>query len=273
MSAIATIPNPQPVPLKLPTHLDLPDTDGKPVDNTYQPTQWKILQDSLTPWMWKLHPDGQFLVAMDHGIYFKIADPPLDGCRVADLLVVEDVPPIPDDYIYRRSYIMWQDLVAPTLITELVSGDGKEERDRTPKTGKFWIYEKLIKAGYYVIYDPDREILEVHELAGTSYRPVLANERGHYPIPQLRIEVGLVHGTHDLMTLTWLRFFDSQGNMLPIPQEIVVQEKQRADDEAKRADDEAKRADDETKRAEQLEKDKEKLLKRLRELGVDSNGS
>ena len=254
MSAIATAP----ATLKLPTHLDLPDTDGKPVDNTYQPTQWRILQDSLSPHMWKLHPDGQFLVAMDHGIYFKITDPPLEGCRVADLLVVEGVAPIPDDYIYRRSYVMWQDLIAPTLVTELVSGDGKEEHDRTPKTGKFWIYEKLIKAGYYVIYDPDRELLEVYRLEGTEFRPVVPNSRGHFPIPALGIEVGLKHGTHDLMTLSWLRFFDDQGNLLPISEELAAKAIQRADQE--------------TKRAEQLEMEKEALLKRLRDLGVESNG-
>jgi Uma2 family endonuclease len=287
MSAIATIPNPPPAPLKLPTHLDLPDTDGKPVDNTYQPMQWEILRQSIEPQMQRLHPDGQFLVAVDHGIYFQNTHPPLNGCRAPDLMIVEGVPPVLPDYPYRRSYVKWQELVSPTLLTELVSSDGSEEHDRTPGTGKFWIYERVVCTAFYCIYDPITEILEVFELSGGRFRPVRPNERGHFPIPPLEVEIGLQRATFAGLTFAWVRFFDNEGRLLPTQGERANDEAKRADDEAKRADDEAKRADDEAKRAddeakraddeakraEQLEKDKQKLLKKLLELGIDPNGS
>src|SRR5215213_9744187 len=99
MSAIATGKT---TAVRMPTHLDLPDTDGKPVDNTYQPMQWTILQNSITHHMDQLHPDGQYLIAADHGIYFRHTEPPLDGCRAPDFLVVEGVPPRLPDSAYRR---------------------------------------------------------------------------------------------------------------------------------------------------------------------------
>ena len=41
----------------------------------------------------------------------------------------------------------------PVLMIEFVSGDGREERDTTPNSGKFWVYERGIRAAYYAIYE------------------------------------------------------------------------------------------------------------------------
>ena len=45
--------------VKLPTHLDLPDTDGMP-NNGYQPIQARLLTDCLYPVLSDRYPDGQF---------------------------------------------------------------------------------------------------------------------------------------------------------------------------------------------------------------------
>lgn len=227
----------------LPDHTQLPDTDGKPVDNTFQPMQWVVFWSSLRPWLEVLHPDGRFLLAVDHGIYFQYTNPPLDGCRAPDLMVVEGVPPQLPDSLFRRSYVLWKEQVSPTLLIELVSGDGSEERDRTPNTGKFWIYEQVIKSKYYCIYDVESETIELYELVGDRYRPVPPDDRGHYPVSSLRIAIGTLPGTVDSMTLPWLRFFDAQGNVLPTQSERIEQELV----------------------------EKERLLEKFRKLGIDPN--
>ena len=42
-------------------------------------------------------------------------------------------------------------------------------RDRTPRTGKFWVYERGIRVPYYGIYEPAAGQVEVYSLmSGTS---------------------------------------------------------------------------------------------------------
>lgn len=53
----------------------------------------------------------------------------------------------------RRSYVMWQELMPPLIILEFLSGNGSEERDRTPRQGKLWIYERIIRPAFYGIYE------------------------------------------------------------------------------------------------------------------------
>ena len=45
---------------------------------------------------------------------------------------------------------------------EFVSGNGAEERDKTPWQGKFWIYEQVIKPAFYGIYEVNKASIEVY---------------------------------------------------------------------------------------------------------------
>jgi Uma2 family endonuclease len=249
---------------RLPTHLDLPDTDGKPVDNTYQPIQWAIFLNSIRAHMDRLRPDGQYLAAADHGIYWLLTNPPLNGAKAPDFMIVEGVPPVLPDSLYRRSYVLWQERVPPTFLIELVSGDGREERDRTPQTGKFWIYENAIQARYYAIYDPENETIELYELTGGRYQTVPVNERGRYPVAGLRLELGTMRYAFAGVEVAWLRFFDADGNLLLTGEE-------RAEHETRRAEQETRRAEQEKQRAEQEKQRADKLAEKLRQLGIDPN--
>jgi hypothetical protein len=53
----------------------------------------------------------------------------------SDWFYVSNVPRTRDGQM-RRSYVLWQEWVAPLLVLEFVSDNGDEERDRTPHTGK-----------------------------------------------------------------------------------------------------------------------------------------
>ncbi len=79
---------------------------------------------------------------------------------------------------------------------------------------------------------------------------VKANERNHFPIPQLGIELGIWQGIYNNMELPWLRWWDDRGNLLLTGEERAEREHQRAEQEHQRA---------------------EILAEKLRHMGIDPN--
>ena len=136
-----------------PDHTQLPESDGTFVKNFQEHPQSIILTDSITPVLQRIHPDGQYAIGQDSGIYWRETDPPEQGAVCLDWFYIPNVPPLLDRQ-YSRSYVIWREHIAPFIALELASGDGAEERDRTPlsrtsegkktKPGKFWVYEQFI---------------------------------------------------------------------------------------------------------------------------------
>jgi len=248
----------------LPTDKDLPDSDGVPVDNLADHPQAILLTDSIRPHLLRVRPDGLFATAHNSGIYWRITDPPLDGCKAPDWFCVLGVSQSNPDGTARRSYVMWQEIRAPVVVIEFVSGDGSEEHDQTPDTGKFWVYEQAIRAPYYAILDGWRGTLEVYRLNGGHYDLLTANERGHYPIPPLEVELGLWNEWYMNTSPPWLRWYDMEGKLLPTGHELAEQERQRAEQERQRAE-------QERQRAEQAEQELERLRERLRAKGLNGD--
>ena len=129
----------------------------------------------------------------------------------------------------RRSYVMWQELVAPLIVLEFVSGNGAEERDKTPYRGKFWVYEKAIRVPFYGIYEVKKASIELYHLLEGKYEQVPENERGHYPIIPLGLELGIWQGTYQNVELPWLRWWTIEGELLLTGEEKAEQEKRRAE--------------------------------------------
>lgn len=146
----------------LPDHTQLPESDGSIVQNFQEHPQSILLTESIWSVLQQTHPDGQYCIGQDSGIYWRITDPPLNGCKAPDWFYVPNVPPMLNGQI-RRSYVMWQELIAPLIVLEFVSGDGTEERDTTPMSGKFWVYEQAIRVPFYGIYEVERSRVEVYE--------------------------------------------------------------------------------------------------------------
>jgi len=226
------------LPPPFPDHTQLPESDGTFVKNFQEHPQSLILTDSIGPVLQRLHPDGQYTIGQDCGIYWREADPPEKGAEAPDWFYVPNVPPKLDGQI-RRSYVLWRELMAPLIALEFASGNGEEERDRTPlsvstereltKPGKFWVYERIMRIPYYGIYEINNGKLEVYELDGGRYQQLTPNERGRYPIPPLGVELGLWQGSYQNQTQLWLRWWDEQGHLLLIGDERAEQERQRAE--------------------------------------------
>ena len=265
----------------LPDHTQLPESDGTFVKNFQEHPQSLILTDSISPRLQQLHPDGQYAIGQDCGIYWTEADPPESGACAPDWFYVPGVPPRFEREI-RRSYVLWREHVIPLVALEFASGDGKPERDNTPmssnadgtviKPGKFWVYEQIIRIPYYGIYIVNDGTLEFYHLQGTSYQRLVPNERGHYPIPPLGVELGVWHGVYLNSHQPWMRWWDDQGNLLLLGSERAEQalrqaelERQRAELERTRAEQERQRAEHERALAEQERARAEKAEQSLRE--------
>jgi Uma2 family endonuclease len=234
------------------------------VKNFQKHPQSIILTDSIGSILQQIHPDGDYAIGQDCGIYCRETDPPEKGAEAPDWFYVPNVPPLLDGQI-RRSYVLWREFQAPLIALEFASGDGQEERDATPlsvgnegkskKPGKFWVYEKIIRIPYYGIFEIKTGKLEVYHLRDFAYRKLEPNERGHYPIPPLGVELGIWQGSYQNQTQIWLRWWDSEGNLLLIGEERAEQERQRAEQERQRA--------------EQAEQKALRLAERLRAMGID----
>ncbi len=252
-----------------PDHTQLPDEDGTFVfakrtvgQNFQEHPQSIILTDSIIPVLQQIHPDGQYAIGQDCGIYWRETDPPENGAESPDWFYVGNVPPTLNGQL-RRSYVLRREYISPLIALEFASGDGSEERDKTPlsrspegqttKPGKFWVYERIIHIPYYGIYVIGTGTLEVYSLVNGSYQIIEPNERGHYPIEPLGVELGLWFGSYPSHQppLLWLRWWDKSGNLLLIGSERAELESQRAEQEQQRAEQERLRAEQESQRAEQ----------------------
>jgi Uma2 family endonuclease len=259
-----------------PNHLELPFTDGSILTSTQEHPQSDLLTQALTPRLEEIHPDKQYCVACDVGIYYRVTKPPLLGCKAPDWFYVPGVPPMLDGE-YRRSYVMYYEVIRPLLLIEYVSGDGSEERDTTPNSGKFWVYEQAIAAPYYVIYEPRKSTIEVHRLVDGRYQLLPPNAAGLFPIAPLRIELGIWQGTFWNLTLGWLRAWDSDtGELMPTADERTAAANERAtaaeaglEETRELLSDQIAETDAERKRAAEQRKRAELLAAKLRELGIN----
>ncbi|MEH2040345.1 MULTISPECIES: Uma2 family endonuclease [unclassified Nostoc] len=197
----------------LPDHRQLPESDGTFVKNLQEHPQSLLLTDSIEPILQKLHSNGQYCIGQDSGIYWRMTEPPERGAEAPDWFYVPNVPPTLNGQV-RRSYVLWQEYVAPLIVLEFVSGDGSEERDKTPITGKFWVYEQAIRVPFYGIYEVKKASVQAYQLLRGEYQLIPANERGHYPIEPMGVELGIWQGRYQNLELPWLRWWDNQGNLL-----------------------------------------------------------
>ena len=210
-------------------------------------------------------------------------EPPEKGAEAPDWFYVPNVSPLLDGE-YRRSYVLWKEFVAPLIAIEFVSGNGSEEKDATPpseteKAGKFWVYEQAIRIPFYVIFNGWQDHVEVYQLLNGRYTKMQPNDRGHYPISPMGVEIGLQQES----TTTWLRWWDESGNLLLTGDERAIAEKQArlgaeaiADqqrliaDRASLAQQKAEVIAEQERQEKLLERQqKEKLAAYLRSLGVN----
>jgi Uma2 family endonuclease len=218
----------------LPADFILPDD---PVENIQQPPLAAALTDALGD-NGRIQP--QMLIGSNFGLVATINKKIV--IKAPDWFYVPQVQPVAADVI-RRSYTPnLEGAVVAVVMAFLSETEGGELSIRsTPPYGKLYFYEKILQVPTYVTYDPYEPNLEVRIWQNEQYTLQSADANGRFWIPELELFLGIWQGERLCQTINWLRWWDSEGNLLLWSSEQAQQERQRA----------------------------ERLAAKLRELGVD----
>lgn len=225
----------------LPADFVLPDD---PVENNQQPILAAALTDALGA-AGRIQPE--MLIASNFGLVATIKKRTV--VKAPDWLYIPTVHPIAESVI-RRSYTPQIEGTAVAVVMEFLSeADGNELSVRaTPPYGKLYFYEQVLQVPTYVTYDPYESSLEVRYLHEGRYTTQTADAQGQVWIPELELFLGVWSGERLRQTMNWLRWWDTDGNLLLWSSEQAEQEHQRAEQEKQRA---------------------ERLAERLRALGIE----
>ncbi len=207
-----------------------------------------------------------FYVGGNMFIYYSSTQAKNRDFRGPDFFVVLDVEGESD----RLGWVVWEEGGRyPDVIVELMSPSTANVDLGVKKD----LYDQVFKTQDYFVYNPfdPNSLLGWHR--GDTYRSIIPDERGWLWCEKLGLWLGTWQGTIDRETLSWLRFYDSTGALVLLPEEIAQQQAesaaQRAEAETQRAESAVQRAESEAQRAELERLRAERLAARLRELGED----
>ena len=206
----------------LPDHTALPSEDGSFAESFQELPQSMLLTGAIWPILQQRHPDRQFLIGQDSGIYWRFTEPYLDGAVAPDWFYIPDVSPTLNGES-RQSYVMWYEPLPPLIVIEFATETNGKERDTTPFQGKFWIYEKVIRPAYYAIYELKGACIDVYQLVAGRYQQLTPDAQGHLYMEHLDLALGIWHGKYMNMTLPWLRWWDAKGQLVLLPEEWLNQ--------------------------------------------------
>jgi Uma2 family endonuclease len=213
----------------------LPDDfvlDNEPVDNINQPPLASALTESLEV---ANRLPSNALVSTNYGI-----------CATVNGKVVIKAPDwayiplisVPREEVFR-SYTPQLQGDFPLIVAEFLSdSDGGEYSSKpTYPPGKWFYYEKILKVPNYLIFEPSTGDLELYQLDGNQeYQIQSADANNRYWIPQIELFIGVWQGSRENRNGNWLRWWDSQGNLLLWGFEAARQQSDRANQERDRAE-------------------------------------
>lgn len=208
------------------------------MDNWYSEKQQRLLTEPLHV-SWSGFPDGRpFIAAANVGLFPTVDN---DRVLVPDMFLSLDAS-LPVDWWERRAYFFWDIGKAPEVVIEIVSNRKGHEQDK-----KLTEYARM-GIFYYIVLD---RLQQIQDSLLKAY--VLTAHREYEEIqPSFLAGAGLGltlwQGTYEGREDIWLRWQDTEGNLILTGAESVAQEQQRTEQAHQRA---------------------ERLAAKLRALGVD----
>jgi Uma2 family endonuclease len=220
--------------------LDLPDSDGEPMENERERLHIALLLDVLNEY-WKGRQDfytggNMFLyysTEQAHQIIGEMAEPtrPRRVFRGPDVFVVLNV----DGSFRRQKWVVWEEGGRyPDVIIEFLFPSTAS----TDQTTKKALYERVFRTPEYYWYDPfEPSVLQGWRLdAAAGYQPMTPDARGWLWSAALQLWLGRWDGIYKRDQATWLRFYTSEGQLLLTADELAETAEQRAKVAEQRAD-------------------------------------
>ena len=200
-----------------PSQAELPYDDDTPMDSPRHKVQIELLIDTLLPWL-EQRSDGY--IGGNMFVYFSMAQVRNQDFRGPDFFAVLGVPKGE-----RLSWVVWEEDKAPDVVIELLS-ESTAERDKTEKKQ---VYQDKLRVPEYFWYDPfNPSDWAGFTLRGGVYQPLTPTAQDQLVSQAMGLALVRWQATYKDIDATWLRWATLNGELLPTPQEIAEQERQRA---------------------------------------------
>ncbi len=222
---------------------DLIFDDGEPLESNRHRIAMNVLIRSLQQ---GYANRNDFFTGGNMFIYFSSNQVKNRDFRGPDFFAVLDV----DGRMDRQGWVVWEENGRyPDVIVELMSPSTAAE----DKGRKKEIYEQTFRTPDYFIYDPfDPSSLQGWHLSGNQrYQLLEPNKQGWLWCETLGFWLGTSAETIDRETAVWLRFYDTDGNLVLLPEEAAKQEAEIAQQQSEVAKQEAEVAKQEAEVAKQ----------------------
>jgi Uma2 family endonuclease len=230
-------------------------SDEPPLESDLHRQQIDLLI-RLLYWFWRERND--FYASGNLTIYYSPNQLKSEDFRGPDFFVV-----LGTEKKDRKSWVVWQENgLYPHVIVEILS----KATAKTDRGLKKEIYQNIFRTPDYFWFEPVTLELKGFHLLDGQYQEIEANENNWLWSQQLNLYLGVYEDK--------LRFFTSEGELVPLPEEEMSQraeqESQRAEQETQRAEQETQRAEQESQRAEQAEQEVARLRELLKAQGLES---
>ncbi len=212
-------------------------SDEPPLESYLHLNQIYILLKSLE-WLWQQRED--YFAAGNLTIYYSPNQKKSEFFRGPDFFVVLGTKKNPP----RKSWVVWQENGQyPNVIVEILS----ESTAQTDREEKKEIYQDIFRTPDYFGFDPESLEFQGFTLISGTYQPIEPNEQGWLWSEQLGLYLGIYEDK--------LRYFQADGQLVPIPEEAATEAESRLLEERQQK--------------ESARRQLEQLKTQLRELGVN----
>lgn len=213
-------------------------SDEPPLES-YRHLKQLILLLTCLERLWQDRQD--FFVGANMSIYYSTRQLKSEDVKGPDFFVVLNT-----ERRERKSWVVCgEDGKYPNLILDVLS-DSTAKNDRGLKKQ---LYQDVFRTPNYFWFDPYTLEFTGFKLTYRRYEEIIPNEQGWLWSDELQLYLGILGEQ--------LRFFTSEGKLVFTPEEAEAVSNQRAQQAEARAEAERQRADN--------------LLRRLKELSVDSD--
>lgn len=199
---------------------DLIFDDGEPLETNRHRNAMNILINCINQ---AFADRNDFFAGGNMFVYYSSTQAKNRDFRGPDFFVVFNI----DGSYPRQGWVVWEENGRyPDVIVELMSPSTAEVDVGAKKD----LYEQVFRTRDYFVFNPfDPNSLQGWSLdAADHYQPLALNEQGWLWSETLGLWLGTWQGTIYRETAEWLRFYDEEGSLVPLPEEAAQQQLEAA---------------------------------------------